>query len=95
MIREGQKAREKDIVKVFLSAFENEYNEFEFITPKNEETDKSDVSFQYKDENNLINFQVKEIPFHPDDKTLKQNSKEVGLTASNSRQEYFESIILV
>lgn len=77
MTRKIQKNREIDLVKIFLSAFEENYQELNLVSQEDEENCKSDVFFQY--ENHSINFQIKEIHFHPSDKKPYQYSDEAGL----------------
>lgn len=71
-----QKKREIEICSIFISAYDSNYSNYKYVPETNEQTVKSDIKLDYKNE--IINFQVKEIPFHPEDKTQQQFNDEMG-----------------
>ena len=98
MTRNTQKEREADISRVFISAYIDDYKDIIFKFASDEQVDKFDVSFICNPDEEPINFQVKELPFHPDDKTPRQYADEVSMQQSmlngnaNPRIHVYDSV---
>lgn len=78
MTRAKQKNEELAICKMFLSAYDLNIHNLIYEFPLDEALYKFDIAINLNEINTNLKLQVKVIQFHPNDKTPKQYSDEIG-----------------